>query len=47
MQYFLEILIGKDKGNYYDRVHCNDEPKQNLSLSALPVYFIAGFPESL
>jgi hypothetical protein len=46
-QYFLEILISEDKDNYYDRVHCNDEPKQNPSLSTQPLYFIAGLSESL
>ena len=40
-QYFLEILISEDKDNYYGRVHCNDEPKQNPSLSTHPLYFIA------
>jgi hypothetical protein len=47
IQYFLEILISEDKDNYYGRVHCNDEPKQNPSLSTQPLYFIAGLSESL
>jgi len=46
-QYFLEISISEDKDNYYGRVHCNDEPKQNPSLSTQPLYFIAGLSESL
>src|SRR5262249_51113208 len=29
IQYFLENSISEDKNNYYGRVHCNDEPKQN------------------
>ena len=41
----LEILISEDKDNYYGRVHCNDEPKQNPSLSTQPLYFIAGLSE--
>src|SRR5262245_21653265 len=46
-QYFLEISISEDKDNYYGRVHCNDEPKQNPSLSTQPRYFIAGLSEFL
>lgn len=46
-QYFLEISISEDKDNYYGRVHCNDEPKQNPSLSTQPLYFIAGLSEFL
>src|SRR3974377_802940 len=38
---FLEISISEDKDDYYGRVHCNDEPKQNPSLSTQPLYFIA------
>ena len=47
IKYFLEILISEDKDNYYGCVHCNDEPKQNPSLSTQPLYFIAGLSESL
>ena len=44
---FLEILISEDKDNYHGRVHCNDEPKQNPSLSTQPLYLIAGLSEEL
>ena len=47
IQYFLENSISEDKNNCYGRVHCNDEPKQNTSLSTLPLYFISGLPEFL
>jgi hypothetical protein len=47
IQYFLEISISEGKDNYYGRVHCNDEPKQNSSLSTQPLYFIAGLSETL
>ena len=47
MQYFLENSISEDKNNCYGRVHCNDEPKQNTSLSTQPLYFISGLPEFL
>ena len=47
IQYFLENSISEDKNNYYGRVHCNDEPKQNTSLSTQPLYFISGLSEFL
>jgi hypothetical protein len=43
----LENSISEDKNNYYGRVHCNDEPKQNISLSTQPLYFISGLSEFL
>jgi hypothetical protein len=47
IQDFLERSISEDKDNYYGRVHCNDEPKQNPSLNTQPLYFIAGLSETL
>jgi hypothetical protein len=47
IQYFLEKSISEDKNNYYGRVHCNDEPKQNTSLGTQPLYFISGLSEFL
>src|SRR5262249_465169 len=47
IQYFLENSISEDKNNYYGRVHCNDEPKQNTRLSTQPLYFFSGLSEFL
>lgn len=47
IQYFLENSISEDKNNYYGRIHCNDEPKQNTSLSTQPLYFLSGLSEFL
>src|SRR5262245_6447525 len=47
IRYFLENAISEDKNNYYGRVHCNDEPKQNTSLSTQPLYFFSGLSEFL
>ena len=43
----LQNSISEGKDNYYGRVHCNDEPKQNTSLSTQPLYFISGRSEFL
>src|SRR6185295_8744251 len=43
----LQKSISKGKNSYYGRVHCNDEPKQNTSLSTQPLYFISDPSEFL